>query len=188
MSAINIVYLEDVDANTWQPHPREQPDHWNDARILVRNNGEIIMSAEATCEPGRWYTENRMNNKGAFRIASDKQFKNAWTIGSHFKQYALVQCAPVAGYRDDNEDYIRPGDVLDEGIFGINQHTTGDTQYAPAPANIGRWSAGCLVGRWASTHYNVFMPTIKGSGRSTFDTAIIPGDVFHKWKPKINLR
>lgn len=181
VSAINIVYIEDADADTWEPKPN-QPDEWNDVRVLIRNTGEIIMTATATCEPGRWYTENRMNDKGAFRIASDRQFQDAWTFGSHHKQLALVQCKPVLGFRDHNEDYVRPGDVLDEGIFGINQHTTGDNQYAPAPHKIGRWSAGCLVGKHASTHFNLFIPTLRNSGRSTFDTAIVPGDKLHEFR------
>lgn len=179
VSPLNIVYLEDANADTWQPvQKQEQPDAWNDVRILVRNDGEVIMSAQATVEPGRYYTEHRMNDKGAFRIASDVQFTNAWTIGSHKKQLALVQCLPVRGYRDNNEDYIRPGDPVDEGIFGINQHTTGDNSSAPVPEKIGKWSAGCLVGRYASTHYNVFMPELRKTRKAQFDTCIIPGDKF----------
>lgn len=181
VSAINIVYIEDADADSWQPKP-EQPDKWNDVRVLIRDNGDIIMSAQATCEPGRYYTENRMNDKGAFRIANDIQFTNAWTFGSHYRQMALVQCKPVKGYRDGNEDYVRPGDVLDEGLFGINQHTTGDNQYAPAPEFVGKWSAGCLVGKHASTHYNVFIPTLRGSGHSTFDTTIVTGEQLKQFK------
>jgi len=179
--AINIVYLEDVNPDTWDPKP-EQPDQWNDARILVRDNGEVIMSAQATTEPGRYYTEHRLNPLGAFRIAIDTQFTDEWTFGAHKDQLALVQCKPVRGYRDNNEDYIRPGDPVDEGIFGINQHTTGNNANVKAPTLVGKWSAGCLVGRHASTHYNVFLPTLKGSGRVLFDTAVIAGDSFYKWK------
>lgn len=184
VSPLNIVYIEDANADTWQPVlGREQPDKWNDVRVLVTDTGKVIMSAEATVEPGRYYTENRMNDKGAFRIASDVQFLDAWTFGTHLGyQFALVQCRPVKGFRDNNEDYIRPGDVLDEGIFGINQHTTGGNAEAPAPALVGKWSAGCLVGRWASTHYRVFMPALKATGESQFDTAIVPGDKLQKFR------
>jgi len=180
VSPLNIVYIEDANADTWQP-VSEQPDKWNDVRVLVTDDGKVIMSAEATVEPGRYYTENRMNDKGAFRIANDIQFTNAWTIGAHKSQLALVQCRPVKGYRDANEDYIRPGDKLDEGIFGINQHTTGNDSSSPAPALVGKWSAGCLVGRWASTHYRVFMPALRATNESQFDTAVIPGDKLQKF-------
>lgn len=179
ISELNIVYLEDANADTWQPvQKQEQPDAWNDVRVLVTSEGEVLMSAQATVEPGRYYTENPMNKHGAFRIANDIQFLRSWTIGSHKKQLALVQCRPVIGYRDGNQDYIRPGDYLDEGIFGINQHTTGDDSSALVPEKVGKWSAGCLVGRYASTHYNVFMPALKKTGKSQFDTAIVPSNKF----------
>lgn len=182
ISAINILYLEDANADTWEPLP-EQPDQWNDVRILVRNTGEIIMSAEATVEPGRYYTENRLDPLGAFRIKNDVQFKDAWEVGTHRNQYpALVQVADVIGYRDGNEDYMRPGDVQTEGVYGINHHTTGDDEDAAPPTLVGRWSAGCLVGRYAKTHYRVFMPTLINSGRKRFDAAVIPGDAFYKFR------
>lgn len=174
---LNIVYLEDANADTWQP-VLGQIDVWDDVRIVVSDKGEVLLSCEATCEPGAWYTYHRMNSKGAFRIASDRQFLDAWTFGDHKGQLALVQCGEIQGFRDDNEDGIRPGDVLDEGIFGVNQHTTGINQFAPAPEMVGRYSAGCLVGRHPNTHFNKFIPLLRESGMCRFDTAIIPADRF----------
>jgi hypothetical protein len=175
--AINIVYLEDADPTTWQPK-QGKIDEWDDARILLADDGRVIMSASATVEPGLWYTQNRLNDCGAFRTDNDVQFLDAWTLGDHKGQFALVQCRTIKGTRDGNEDGCRPGDVHDEGIFGVNQHTTGASQYAPAPSKVGRYSAGCYVGQYPKTHYNVFMPTLKGTGHEQFDTAIIPGDKF----------
>src|SRR5690242_4853640 len=74
--ALNIVYLEDANADTWEP-VQGRLDEWDDVRILVKDTGEILLSCEATCEPGAYYTYNRMNPKGAFRIANDIQFLDA---------------------------------------------------------------------------------------------------------------
>ena len=74
-------------------------------------------------------------------------------------------------FRDKN-DYIDKG-----SDFGVNQHTTSKSN-GSSPDSIGRWSAGCLVGRHSSTHYNKFMPVVQNMGRQTFDTTIIAGDEF----------
>lgn len=184
--AINIVYLEDVNADTWQPVAQPKLDVWDDARILLRNTGEVLLSCKATTEPGGHYTYNRMNPKGAARIAFG-QHKDAWKLGDHKGQYALVQCAPLKVHRDANEDGLRTSDAVDIGFFGLNQHTTGRAASASVPLSIGHWSAGCLVGQSAATHYNLFMPVLKWSGNKTFDTAVIAGDEFHRWTPKVQL-
>lgn len=179
--AINIVYLEDASADTWEPSKGEL-DAWDDVRILIRDTGEIIMSAEATVEPGLYYTQNRLVDEGVFRIDNGKQFKDAWVLGAHKNQYpCLIQAQAITGTRDGNEDGVRTGDEHVEGVFAINQHTTGNDASAEPPSKIGRWSAGCLVGRYAITHYRLFMPTLIGSGMRTFDTAIIAGDDFRAY-------
>lgn len=179
--AINIVYLEDANADTWEPYVGEL-DAWDDVRILIRETGEILLSSEATVEPGLYYTQNRLNSAGAFKIDNGKQFKDAWILGAHNRQYpCLIQAQAISGTRDGNEDGVRVGDIHVTGVFQINQHTTGDSKYADAPAKVGRWSAGCLVGRYASTHYQHFMPTLIGSGMKTFDTAIVAGDDFRAY-------
>lgn len=175
---LNIVYLEDANADTWEPS-QGLLDAWDDVRIVVSDKGEVLLSCEATCEPGLYYTQNRLNPNGAFRIKSDEQFQDAWQIGYHKQQLALVQCANLTGLRDNNEDGLRTGDRQFTGNdFGVNQHTTGDSADAVAPAKVRRWSAGCFVGRYASTHYGKFMPLVKSTNLAKFDTAIIPGDKF----------
>lgn len=181
VKAINIVYIEDADANTWKP-VKGKLDEWDDVRVLVTDDGDVLMSAEATCEPGGHYTYNPMNPKGAFRIALDTQFLDAWRFGYHHKQQALIQCADIIGHRDANKDGIRTGDLIVTGPdFCVNQHTTGDSDDAPPPEKIGRWSAGCLTGRFASTHYNKFLPILRSSGNNKFDTVVVAGDAFARW-------
>lgn len=179
---LNIVYLEDVDVNTWNPK-QGRLDAWDDARIILTSEGEVLLNCEATCEPGAHYTYNPLSEYGAFRIKSNTQFLDAWEIGRHKKQHpALVQIGAVEGYRDQNKDGLRPGDKLVRGFYGINQHTCGNYATSPGPDEVGPWSAGCLVGRYPSTHYNEFMPLIKLFNCSTFDTAIIPGNKFAQFQ------
>lgn len=171
---MNIVYIEDFDAEDWKPLP-EKLDFFNDVRCIIGSDGQIYLSCWATTEPGRYYTENRMNPAGAFRIAFGQHI-NAWAIGMHKGQDALVQVAPIAGFRDGNEDGLRIGDTQVKGIFGINQHTTGLT--FNNPKSVGRWSAGCLVGQNTNTHYNRFMPLVRSFKRDFYSTTIIDGTKF----------
>ncbi|BAY50177.1 hypothetical protein SAMD00079811_78060 (plasmid) [Scytonema sp. HK-05] len=175
---LNIVYLEDANPDTWQP-TQGKLDEWDDVRIVVSDKGEVLLSCEATCEPGTYYTYNPMNPAGAFRIANDIQFLDAWEFGYHHNQEALVQCGTIIGFRDGNKDGIRVGDAKVQGDdFCVNQHTTGDSPDASAPDKVGRWSAGCLVGRYPSTHYGKFLPLCRQMSLKKFDTAIIPSDSF----------
>lgn len=176
---INIVYLEDANADTWQPLP-EQPNTFNDVRLVVTDDGQVLLSCIATTEPGAYYTYNPMNPDGAARIKLDTQFKDAWQIGYHKKQLALIQCDDITVLRDRNKDFVRTGDAYDTGIFAINQHTTGNTSLdSPAPLNdIGLWGAGCLVGWHPKTHYTKFMPLLQTSGMRKFDTVVFDAEKF----------
>ncbi|WP_414587417.1 hypothetical protein [Scytonema sp. PCC 10023] len=179
---LNIVYLEDANADTWQP-VKGRLDEWDDVRILVSHTGVVLMSAEATCEPGAHYTYNPMNPRGAFRTQCDTQFLDAWEFGMHHRQQALIQCASITGFRDANKDGLRTGDLKVVGPdFGVNQHTTGNNDDDPPPNKIGLWSAGCFVGRWTKTHYNKFLPLVRSMGLKTYDTAIIPADKFAQFQ------
>lgn len=173
--ALNIVYIEDVWLpDEWNPVPGKL-DAWDDARCIIRNDGEILLCCAATTEPGRYYTENPMNERGAFRIAFGN-YQDAWKVGLHHQQLALIQCGTITGYRDFNQDGKRTGDPVDVGDdFGINQHTTGDGN-GYCPDVIGRWSGGCLTGQHSTTHYEKFMKICQGMGRRKFDTTIIASD------------
>lgn len=167
--AINIVYFEGIDTNL-KTLNNDRLDFWNDVRCLITDEGDVLMAAQATTEPGAYYTYNRMNHKGAFRIQLSTQFLDAWGFGMHFDQWALVQIGNIAGHRDDNEDGFRTGDLIDiGGSFGVNQHTV-----KGLPDRVGRWSAGCLVGRYWQTH-KLFMDILKSTGNVTFDTVVFDG-------------
>ncbi len=178
--ALNIVYHEGMDTDLIKTNS-DSLNRWNDVRSIVTDNGDVLMASLATSEPGDFYTFNRMNPKGAFRIAFGQHLE-AWQLGMHFQQKALVQCGTIKGYRDDNEDGSRAGDILYSGAdYGVNQHTTANDTRNTSPDLVGRWSAGCLVGAYPSTHYNTFLPICRAMGLARFDTTIIDGTDFAKF-------
>jgi hypothetical protein len=183
----NIVYVEGVDLDGHENH--DEPNVFNDLRTVIQIDAmgvpKIVGKWEATTEPGTFYTENRMDDKklGAARIKFG-QYK-AWEVGAHKQQEpALIQASNVPVYRDGNEDYARTNDFLDEGMFYIDQHHANDADRT----DIGRWSAGCLVGRTESGHEE-FMAIImedhryKANNNYQFEITIIPGDELNKKFP-----
>jgi hypothetical protein len=170
--ALNIVYIEGVDPDTFAVNSDRLND-WNDVRMIIReSDGNMLLCASATTEPGSYYTYSPMNPGGAARIAFG-QYLDAWQVGIHgaaFPHEALIQCGSIKVHRDFNQDGLRVGDAIDVGSdFGVNQHSTSN-----APDSIGPWSAGCLVGRYLSSH-QLFMSTCKGMGHETFDTTVLDG-------------
>lgn len=177
--ALNIVYLEGINTDLATLNA-DKIDGWNDVRTIISNNGEVLMSASATTEPGWYYRQNRMNPLGAAQLAFG-QYLGCWQLGKHFKQDALIQCDTIKVYRDADENGSRIGDILYSGSdFAVNQHTTANDADAGAPDTVGRWSAGCMVGQYASTHYNTFLPICRAMGLKKFDTTLIAGDEFLK--------
>ena len=173
--AMNIVYFEGINTDL-ETVNSDQIDYWNDVRSIITDKGDVLLCCAATTEPGWYYRMNRLNPDGAAQLAFG-QYLDAWQIGDHRGQDALVQCGKLKVYRDKNEDGSRKGDPVDVGDdFGLNQHTT-----SSAPGSVGRWSAGCLVGKYPGTHYEMFMPMCRSMGLQTFDTTLIDGSVFAKW-------
>lgn len=182
----NIVYIEGI-SEDWTLNG-DPPNQFNDRRIVIEvvdGVPKIVNHWEATTEPGRYYTVNPMNPKGAARIQFG-QYK-AWAVGFHGnadRHESLVQVAPITVHRDFNEDFKRTGDKLDTGLFLINQHWGYD---APV-TDIRNASAGCLVGRRRDGHRE-FMAIIKQDRRYVanndyvFYTTVIPGDDFVKSFP-----
>lgn len=178
--ALNIVNIEGMDTDLKTLND-DAPDEWNDARVIVSDNGDVLMSSVGTSEPGNFYTYNPMNVDGCARLAFGQHVEK-WQLGYHFKQEALVQCGSLPVYRDKNQDHKRTGDKLYVGSdFGINIHTTGNSANGSAPAVVSRWSAGCQVLQHANTHYNVFMPICKAMGKTKFTLTLIDGSDFAKF-------
>ena len=171
----NIIYIEGCDINGHLNN--DAPNQFNDVRAVF-DRTKCLDCWQATCEPGAWYTHTPMNPDGAFRIAFGFH-KEAWEIGIHGNSEpheALVQVGEVRGFRDYNQDFIRPGDREVRGYYGINQHWG----YDMPPGDIGQASAGCLVGRSRFGHQQ-FMQFCKNSGLQLFSTIVIPGNEVFKF-------
>jgi peptidoglycan hydrolase-like protein with peptidoglycan-binding domain len=176
----NIVYVEGVDADgTLNP---QTPNVFEDLRVVfsIGPDGKpLIQPWVATTAPGKPYTMNPMNPKGAARIAPG-QYKS-WAVGTHVgpsgndPHEALIQCGPIDIYRDSKKDFKREGPTF-TGIFGIDQHWG----YDQPKDDVGTASAGCLVGEKRDGH-RAFMAVIKSDARFRanngykFMTAVIPG-------------
>lgn len=182
----NIVYIEGMDLDGSLND--DKPNAFNDLRIVIEIvNGvpNIVGKWEATTEPGKKYTLKPMNVKGAARIKFG-QYK-AWQMGFHKndnRHPALVQRGKIPVHRDLNKDFSRVGDLVEIGLFGVNQHHGYN-----APRNdVGGHSAGCLVGRSIEEH-NQFMKLLRRDQRYLenraylFETAVIPGDELLKHFP-----
>ncbi|XWK90505.1 MAG: peptidoglycan-binding domain-containing protein [Phormidium sp.] len=173
----NIVYLEG--ANSDGTLNNDAPNQWNDRRMVIEIASgipQIVGNWKATTEPGNYYTQRPMNRQGAARIAFG-QYK-AWQVGTHGtsdRHEALVQVAKIKVCRDLNQDGIRKGDFIDEGLFYVNQHWGYDMPV------VGKASAGCLVGQ-SRAHHREFMALIKQDNRYQlnknyyFLTTVIAGD------------
>lgn len=161
---VTIVYVEGIDLDG-TPNGNAS-NKFNDARILIAldtTGRPSITSWVATCEPGKFYTENPLDPAGAARIALG-QYK-AWAVGIHKEgapsaHEALLQVAKITVCRDANKDYQREHDAQVFGMYGINQHWG----YDLPQDDIGEASAGCLVGRTKDGHRD-FMRLLKEDAR-----------------------
>ena len=180
-NCVNIIYIEGMDPDG-TPNT-DAPNIFNDLRLVLRinraGNPEIVEAWEATTEPGKHFTLiEKLDPRGAARIAFG-QYKS-WSVGIHMAgrpsaHEALVQTASIRVHRDLNQDFERTGDAVFEGLFGVNQHWGFDLP----KSDIGRASAGCLVGRTKAGH-RAFMALCKADPRFVvnnsyrFLTAVLP--------------
>jgi hypothetical protein len=179
---LNIVYVEGAD-DDGSPNG-DTFNQFNDRRLVIafeQGRPRLLLNALATTEPGRFYTEHPLNPGGAARIAFG-QYK-AWRVGTHMAgrpsaHKALVQVADIKVHRDLNKDGKRTGDLIDLGSgFGVNQHSGHNAD----PDNIGRYSAGCLVGRSHAEHKEFMRlvktdPRFQASNGYIYITTVIAGD------------
>jgi hypothetical protein len=179
---VNIIYIEGLNAD-WTLNP-DKPDFWNDRRLVLmfdyNSQPYLAINHSATTEPGWAATISAKAKKlgGVARIVFGQQ--TAWKPGFHKSNPlhpALVQCAPVAVFRDLNKDGKRPGDLLTTAA-GINQH---GTRSGFNRLTVGLFSEGCLVG-WKWPSHLAFMRLVNKDVRiqngkeHVFSTITIAGD------------
>ena len=188
---ITLVGLEGVNPDyTLNPNT---PNHFNDLILVVETDSRGIVSVLGKCvsttEPGRFYTLNPMNSRGAARLAIDVKHDSIWQVGAHgsgsSRHEALIQIGnQVCVYRDGNKDFSRVGDHLDCGYFGINMHWG----YGYPVEDVGKASAGCAVIRDRG-QFNQAMSNIKtdhefqNNSKQRFSFVLLDGEkVFKKEK------
>lgn len=121
------------------------PDVFNDLLCIVykdADNKEQLFTALITTEPGTYYQKKILNPNGC-AVLQPGQYINAYKIGVHKDQKALVQVGSVSVKRDKDLNGIA-GDsgTLDKGLFGLNIHGAVKLTLTKL---IGPWSAGCQV-------------------------------------------
>lgn len=189
--AVNIVYIEGLNPDGTEN--KDEIDKWNDLRILVgmaEGVWEILFSQIATTEPGRFYTQNPLNKKGAARLAFGYH-PPAWAHDLHQgKQPALKQRKSVLIHRDLNRDGKRNASEKphQSGLIGLNQHSTSPSYTG---GTVGKYSAACLVGMDYAQHIT-FLQMTKFDPRYLaseainqeylYDLWVLPGDEFAKFK------
>jgi hypothetical protein len=105
----------------------------------LQNQHWVEYKFKITTLPGRHWLTTLMNQRGT-AILKPGQYLNAYRLGLHKGAPALVQCAPMTVYRDDDLDEDFDLGKQETGIFGINIHR------ASAFAHfVNSWSAGCQV-------------------------------------------
>lgn len=180
---LQLVVLRDADSDSWQPL---QPglDSWDDAIVLLKGDGTVMFSVRGTSTAGAHYSKNPMNPKGCARLAIGQHLE-CWERGLHHQQQAFRQRKPLRIHRDSNRDlqWLETPQFDNADSF-INVHTTGNNASSPPPATIGRWSAGCIVLRAASVHYNQLLPEFAQSGLRYLTVDVVDSKVYQQWRQK----
>lgn len=155
----NIIYVEGMDPDG-TPN-KNRYNAFDDLRMLLQvvdGKPRIVFKQDATTEPGKFWSDNPMNSRGAFHIALGQQ--TCWVMGEYHDNPALVQEGPIKGYRAGEGHYRREGPLLTEGDIGVHHH--GGYNYPHD--DLGRSSAGCQVGRLVAQHAE-FMRLLKTDRR-----------------------
>ncbi|MBX2867806.1 MAG: hypothetical protein KTR18_03995 [Acidiferrobacterales bacterium] len=192
----NIIYIANCNQD-WK-FQKDTRNKFEDQRIILKfKDGRepyFDFYQYSTVDPGTHWTKNRMNAAGAAQVVYGQQI--GWVMGFHnYKSNhpALINSSagrPIAVARDNNEDFERRGDKVYTGYFFCNQHHG----WGASLSNIGRTSAGCLVGASPKLHKEFIDklkadPRYKASHKRCWTTTIIPMEFlaagenlpFEKW-------
>jgi len=149
------------------------PNSFDDKFYLVNEinpTNPVFWETSCTTNPGLYWMQKVVNAKGA-AVLKPNQWKECWQLGKHKGVYeALVQCAPVSVYRDnDKDDKAEEQGILDTGLFGINIHRANASAVSKI---IDQWSAGCQVLN-DPTAYAKLLEACKASGVKKFTYTLL---------------
>lgn len=157
---LNIVAVEGTDPDGKRNQNRS--NYFEDIKCLVDGDGKIVGGPyEATTQPGKFWTQHRMNPGGAANITKGQQ--TAWQPGPYHDMDALREVRPITFTRDPNETFKRYGPVYTDEI-GVHHH--GGYNYPHD--DMGRSSAGCQVIRLMDKHAE-FMKKVRQDPRHVKD-------------------
>lgn len=142
-----LVYVEGMDPDFSQND--NAPNEFNDLRLLLQvlqGTPIIVGKWEGTTEPGKFWTEHRMNPGGAFHIALG--YQKCWIMGEYHNMTALRQYGAIKGHRDAGNTLKRTGPLESFENSGVHHHGG----YNLPRDDLGRSSAGCQVGRLMGEH------------------------------------
>jgi hypothetical protein len=160
----NLIYVEgmNVDGQSNQ-HIKNTFDDVRSLVVILPEGPKLLGIWEATTRPGKYWTEHRMNPRGAARVRLGQQ--TAWIMGKYNGMNALRQDGYLELTRDPDETYERYGPLYRSNDTGIHHH--GGYNYPHD--DLGRSSAGCLVGRSMDEH-EVAMQFLKKDERFRADS------------------
>lgn len=114
-------------------------NRFDDTLIAFTTDGGVSM--DCTTDPGSYYMNRPMNEKGT-AILAPGQYVAAYGLGKHKGYDAIVQTGPVTVFRDNNGDGTYDYERPDTGMFGINIHRANAVVRSK---QVDKWSAGCTV-------------------------------------------
>lgn len=116
-------------------------DRWNDW-LYIEYKGKFHI-AQGTTRPGLYWLQHPSRESGVF-VMCPGQHINIWKKGFHHDYPALIQCAPIPGWRDNNLNALVDPDM--SKIYmdgqGVNFHHAHATVKQVV---IDKYSAGCMV-------------------------------------------
>lgn len=124
------------------------PNVFNDSIIFLQylptHDSYFLITAKATTDPGTYYLENPLNEKGTLVLAPGF-YKDIWAIDKHQGKYDAYcqRLGPVTVYRDnDLDDVAEKTQFTESGFFGCNLHRASRWNVVN---QINKFSAGCQV-------------------------------------------
>lgn len=113
--------------------------------LLYWKNSQIQWAVEASTRAGHYWVYNPITYGGitGTAVLAQGQYINTWRFTHQtrfgFKSLELVQVKPVRIWRDGNRNLLIDKTIQQQGMFGINIHTGGISNF------VDNWSAGCIV-------------------------------------------
>ncbi|TGN09760.1 hypothetical protein [Leptospira ilyithenensis] len=144
-------------------------NEWNDLFVLIK--GFDVKVYLSTCDPGRKWALNPINQNGTFRIEPGLYY---YQKGKHDGKDAFNSASPISGRRDGNKDlkWNEKDQIYTDSVgnrFWINIHAS------YTGSRVDGSSAGCMVTKagWSSSEWKEFRDVLyKEYGSNKFPVLV----------------